>query len=89
MSGGDDSREMPRSLSELWRGEDVVEISTTGAACLLKTQENATIVVEKFLDLRISKVSINYDGLNTFERPGGLEGGGFIKINHRDLVYDC
>ena len=77
-----------RSLSELWK------VCSGGCggnfnywSCL--PFQNATIVVEKFLDLRISKVSINFDGLNTFQRPDGLEGGGFIKVNHRVLVYDC
>ena len=51
-------------------GEDVLGEITKGAACILQTQQNATIVVEKFLDLKISKVKINYDGLKTFERPG-------------------
>ena len=54
--------------------DKVVKILTNGAACLIQTQENATIVLEKFLDLEISKVSINYDGLNTFERPGSVGG---------------
>ena len=53
-------------------GEDVLGKITTGAACILQTQQNATIVVEKFLDLKISKVKINYDGLKTFERPGSV-----------------
>ena len=55
-------------------GEDgLVKIIINGAACLLQTQQNATIVVEKFLDLKISKVKINYDGLKTFERPGSVD----------------
>ena len=55
-------------------GEDVlVKIIINGAACLLQTQQNATIVVEKLLDLKISKVKINYDGLKTFERPGSVD----------------
>ena len=54
-------------------GEDVlVKMITNGAACLIQTQQNATIFVEKFLDLKISKVKINYDGLTTFERPGSV-----------------
>ena len=51
-------------------GEDVPGKITKGAACILQTQQNANIVVEKFLDMKISKVKINYDGLKTFERPG-------------------
>ena len=42
-------------------GEDVLsQILTSGAACILQTQQNATIVVEQFLDLKISKVKIIY-----------------------------
>ena len=43
----------------------------SGAACILQTQQNATIVVEKFLDLNISKVKIIMS-LKTFERPGSV-----------------
>ena len=43
-------------------GEDLLsKLLTNGAACILQTQQNATIVVEKFLDLKISKVKINYE----------------------------
>ena len=48
-------------------GEDLL----SGAACILQTQQNATIVVEKFLDLNISKVKIIMS-LKTFERPGSV-----------------
>ena len=37
---------------------DDIRIFMNGAACLLKTQQNATIVVEKFLDLSFSNVII-------------------------------
>ena len=38
--------------------EDPAKILKNGALCLLQTQRNATIVVEKFLDLKIENVTI-------------------------------
>ena len=37
--------------------EDPAKILKNGALCLLQTQRNATIVVEKFLDLKIENVT--------------------------------
>ena len=58
----DESLEMTVAQRCLGYGEegvaDYIRIFMNGAACLLQTQQNATIVVEKFLNLSFSNVII-------------------------------